>query len=80
MRFDVLAYLRLFRFPLIFTAIADSATGYLLRTSWRGDPDPLTLLLLAVSSAGLYCFGMAMNDIADRHRDREIAPNCHWHP
>lgn len=72
-RVDVVAYLKLFRFPLVFTAIADSATGRLLvggefSTSWP------TLLLLAVSSAGLYFFGMSLNDIADRARDKELAP------
>ena len=36
--------------------------------------DPVVLLLLGLASAGLYCFGMAMNDIADLKRDREIAP------
>jgi hypothetical protein len=71
-RFDPVAYLKLFRFPLVFTAIADSAAGYLLATSGRIEPG--TLALLAVSSAGLYFFGMALNDIADRERDKQIAP------
>lgn len=71
--FDVVAYLKLFRFPLVFTAIADSAAGYLLTNPFR--PEPLVLSLLAVCSAGLYFFGMGMNDLADLPRDREIAPN-----
>ncbi|HLY74131.1 MAG TPA: hypothetical protein VKU80_08440, partial [Planctomycetota bacterium] len=72
-RVDVVAYLKLFRFPLVFTAIADSATGRLLvscdfRAAWP------TLGLLALASAGLYFFGMSLNDIADRIRDKDIAP------
>ena len=68
----MIATLKLFRFPLVFTAIADSAAGYLLRCP--GAPDPLVLACLAAASAGLYMFGMAMNDIADRERDRTLAP------
>lgn len=72
-RFDAVAYLKLFRFPLVFTAIADSATGYLI--AMPTALQPLAMVLLAVSSTGLYFFGMALNDIADRERDKELAPN-----
>src|SRR5439155_720032 len=68
---DLVAYLKLFRFPLVFTAIADSAAGY-LAASFQLEIGTLTLL--AVSSAGLYFFGMALNDIADRERDKQLAP------
>lgn len=70
-RFDLVAYLKLFRFPLVFTAIADSAAGYLL-APWNAPP--WTLAFLALSSAGLYFFGMALNDIADREKDKTNAP------
>ncbi len=71
--FDLVAYLKLFRFPLVFTAISDSAAGYLVaRKGW--SVDWATLLWLALSSSGLYFFGMALNDIADRKRDLELAP------
>jgi len=68
----VIAILKLFRFPLVFTAIADSAAGYALLGGWVKAP--ATLGLLAVASSGLYFFGMALNDIADRERDRTLAP------
>lgn len=79
--FDLLAYLKLFRFPLVFTAIADSAAGVLLGERWpadalpgKGTPDILALGCLAASSAGLYFFGMALNDLADVEKDRVSAP------
>jgi 4-hydroxybenzoate polyprenyltransferase len=71
--FDLVAYLKLFRFPLVFTAIADSAAGYLLCAGGH-EISARTLACLAVASSGLYFFGMALNDLADRARDREIAP------
>ncbi len=64
--------LKLFRFPLVFTAVADSAAGFLI---FGGAPRALPLALLAVASAGLYFFGMAMNDVADRGRDRTLHPD-----
>lgn len=70
-RFDLVAYLKLFRFPLVFTAIADSWAGGMTTNhslQWS------TLGLLAVASGGLYLFGMALNDIADRDKDRRSAP------
>ena len=68
----MVSYLKLFRFPLVFTAIADSAAGYLVACG--GRPDPLVLALLAVASSGLYMFGMAGNDLADAERDRALHP------
>lgn len=71
-RFDLVAYLKLVRFPLVFTAIADSAAGYLCSTG--GNVEAWVLGWLAGASAGLYLFGMALNDIADLERDRKLAP------
>jgi 4-hydroxybenzoate polyprenyltransferase len=71
--FDPVAYLKLFRFPLVFTAIADSAAGYVIATPTMIQP--LAMILLAVCSAGLYFFGMALNDIVDLERDKVIASN-----
>ena len=67
---------------LVFTAIADSFCSLiLLANSTRGgtpaDPDAtLTLpryLAVTAMSIGLYGFGMSLNDIIDRRRDRQIA-------
>jgi 4-hydroxybenzoate polyprenyltransferase len=73
-RFDVVAYLKLVRFPLVFTAIADSAAGYMLGIYDHHVFTP-TLGLLSLSSAGLNLFGMALNDIADLEKDRVGAPS-----
>ncbi|HZE96409.1 MAG TPA: UbiA family prenyltransferase [Planctomycetota bacterium] len=72
-RFDLVAYLKLVRFPLVFTAIADSAAGYCVGTSNKLEFSG-TLALLALASGCLYLFGMALNDIADLEKDREAAP------
>ncbi len=63
------AFLKLTRFPLVFTAIADSAAGYLLTLPAPYRPDPVTLALLAATSACLYASGMVFNDVADYLRD-----------
>lgn len=71
--FDLVAYLKLFRFPLVFTAIADSASGYLF--AYAGFTISWTrLACLALTSAGLYFFGMSLNDIADFEKDKTGAP------
>ncbi|MFN3485868.1 MAG: UbiA family prenyltransferase, partial [Planctomycetota bacterium] len=69
----LVAVLKLYRLPFVFTAVADSAAGYLVGLGSL-DPNAGTLALLALASAGLYAFGMAANDIADLERDRASAP------
>jgi 4-hydroxybenzoate polyprenyltransferase len=69
--------LKLTRFPLVFTAVADSAAAYFLV---RGDRSVgwLTVGMLAATSACLYACGMIFNDAFDhlvdriRHKDRPI--------
>jgi 4-hydroxybenzoate polyprenyltransferase len=68
---------------LVFTAIADSTCGLLLRAASRRriagggrliefiDVD--LLIATAVISVGLYGYGMSLNDIIDRRRDSQIA-------
>ena len=65
-------YLKLTRFPLVFTAMADSAVGAALvgvnlLTCARAIP-------VVAASAFLYAGGMALNDIVDLPRDRELHP------
>ena len=67
------SYLRLVRFPLVLTAVADSFAGVVVATG--GAVDLRLLPVLAFISATLYCFGMGSNDLADRERDREIHPD-----
>lgn len=66
--------LRLVRFPLCLSAAADSAAGYLSTLASRSDLRWGTLGALAGSSALLYCGGIALNDYADRERDRTLHP------
>jgi 4-hydroxybenzoate polyprenyltransferase len=80
----LLPVLQLTRMALVFTAIADSACGLLLRAArlrhehagslWEYlDLDHL--IATAIISIGLYGFGMSLNDIIDRRRDTQISPN-----
>jgi 4-hydroxybenzoate polyprenyltransferase len=80
----LLPLLQLTRMALVFTAIADSACGLLLRAArLRGERDASLweyldldqLVATAVISIGLYGFGMSLNDIIDRRRDTQISPN-----
>src|SRR5262245_81317 len=66
------AYFKLTRFPLVFTAMADSAVGAALvgvnlLTCVRTLP-------AVAASALLYAGGMAMNDVCDREQDRALHP------
>ena len=61
------AYLRLLRISAVFTALADVSMGFLLV---QGSFSPiLPFLLLALSSASLYCAGMVLNDVFDADLD-----------
>lgn len=68
------ALLRITRFPLLPTALADSAAGYLIALEPGASPSPAVLALLAAASGSLYMGGMVLNDIADLDRDRALHP------
>lgn len=61
---------------LVFTAIADSLCALMLWARWENDPavlNPWRIAGVVIVSIGLYGFGMALNDIIDRRRDRTMA-------
>ncbi len=80
----LLPVLQLTRMALVFTALADSYCALLL---WAGNQarqaeqplwkivDPKQCIALAMVSIGLYGFGMSLNDIIDRRRDRQMSPH-----
>src|SRR5687767_6496726 len=77
----LLTLLQLTRMALVFTAVADGLCTLLLAARQRAGPGgslaeqvsaAQVLSALAVS-AGLYGFGMSLNDIIDRRRDAQIA-------
>lgn len=79
----VLPVLQLTRMALVFTAIADSTCGLLLRAAQQRRAlfggriieivDIHQLVATAIISVGLYGYGMSLNDIIDRRRDSQIA-------
>jgi UbiA prenyltransferase family len=66
----LLPILQLTRMALVFTALADSVSAYLL---YAWTIQPRTFAALGMISVGLYGFGMSLNDIIDRRRDMQIA-------
>src|SRR4029453_11541227 len=77
----LLTVLQLTRIALVFTAISNSLCTFLLALR-RDTPASESLLqhldwrqlaLVALISVGLYGYGMSLNDIIDRRRDRQMA-------
>jgi hypothetical protein len=72
----LLPVLQLTRMALVFTAISNAyCTTLLLWTVMHADSalDPARMLSITGISVGMYGFGMSLNDIIDRRRDRQIA-------
>jgi hypothetical protein len=71
----VLPVLQLTRMALVFTAISNAYCTALLLWATPLDAalDPVRMLSITAVSVGLYGFGMSLNDIIDRRRDRQIA-------
>ncbi len=79
--FRLLALLQLTRAALAFTAIADAWAILLLRRDTDYDA-PMSIkivqmILTGIISAGLYGFGMTLNDLLDSRHDRIFAK---WRP
>ncbi|MCW8129102.1 MAG: UbiA family prenyltransferase [Planctomycetota bacterium] len=71
----MIAYLRLVRFPNVFTSLADIAAGFLIMRAACGASVWEAVVPLALASACLYLSGMALNDLADREEDAKFRPN-----
>jgi 4-hydroxybenzoate polyprenyltransferase len=75
----LLPILQLTRMALVFTAISNSLCTLLIWTQWQTGSwrtllsEPERILAVVMISAGLYGFGMSLNDIIDRRRDAQIA-------
>lgn len=71
-RSPALAWLRLFRLPNVFTALADVLMGYAVVQQSFTPVGPLLCLLVA--SACLYTAGMVLNDVFDVEQDTRERP------
>jgi hypothetical protein len=69
----LLAYVRVFRLPNVFTALADVLMGFLL-THNPDNSQMLAVLPLLVASALMYMAGMILNDVFDVEIDRIERP------
>ncbi len=67
----IIAWLRIFRIPNIFTVPGEAMAGYLL---CRGDISKNEFIYLIIASISFYVFGLVTNDIADIREDRESSP------
>jgi 4-hydroxybenzoate polyprenyltransferase len=73
---SLLPVLQLTRMALVFTAIADSLCALLLWARYTNDTSVISawrVLGITLASVGLYGFGMSLNDIIDRRRDKHLA-------
>lgn len=69
---QLLAYLKLFRIPNVFTAVADVAMGFFFV---HGNVEPASgLLCLIATSCFLYTAGMVLNDVYDYDIDVKERP------
>lgn len=73
---NLLPVLQLTRMALVFTAIADSLCALILWARFTNDISvlsPLRISGVILVSVGMYGFGMSLNDIIDRRRDKHLA-------
>lgn len=70
-----LPWLRLCRFPAVFTALADIVLGTVLTVGMLRDVVTIPMFVgLLAASAGLYLSGMVFNDLFDRREDAVERP------
>jgi 4-hydroxybenzoate polyprenyltransferase len=65
------AILRFVRFPLAWTAVADSTAGAAIAMAATGEWSIEQITPLFFISPGLYLFGMGLNDLLDAREDRQ---------
>ncbi|MEL7237390.1 MAG: UbiA family prenyltransferase [Planctomycetota bacterium] len=74
---QVLTLLQLTRMALVFTAISNGLAALALRQAGAGQSvwsiDPWMIAGVMLVAVGLYGFGMVLNDVIDRRRDRHLA-------
>ena len=75
---QLLTLLQLTRMALVFTAVSNAVAALLLRGQFGDGPgqavgDPWLVAATLMIAVGLYGYGMALNDIIDRRRDRLLA-------
>jgi 4-hydroxybenzoate polyprenyltransferase len=70
----LLAYLRLFRLPNVFTAMADIAMGFCFTQADFSFHSFSVFLPLLVASSLMYTAGMVLNDVYDLEIDRQERP------
>jgi 4-hydroxybenzoate polyprenyltransferase len=71
----LLALLQFTRFALVFTALADTSAALLLRAGSLSNLRLAPTLTALATSASLYTFGMALNDLVDYRKDKLLAAN-----
>ncbi|MBC7783667.1 MAG: UbiA family prenyltransferase [Burkholderiales bacterium] len=70
----LLTLLQFTRLALVFTAISNGWAAMLLQAKATAAPlEPAYCVAMTIVSIGLYTFGMTLNDLIDRRRDRQIA-------
>ncbi|MBR5711436.1 MAG: UbiA family prenyltransferase [Thermoguttaceae bacterium] len=72
----MIAFLRLVRFPAVFTILADCAMGFLFTCRNPGEKEWIAFALICAASVCLYWFGMAANDVVDAERDSQHPVRC----
>ena len=71
----LLTLLQFTRIALVFTAVGDGWAAMFLQRRTTGEPITVAYAVaVTISSAALYTFGMALNDLIDRRRDSQLAP------
>ncbi len=72
---SISGYLRLLRWPGAVTAAASAVTGFLLVRRSGGTGDLSAAVAVGAAASLVYLGGVALNDVADAERDRDLHPD-----